>query len=354
MRPVNGGHALSPDDKRSVIVIESLAILRWTCTVGRCDRGPVRLSIPLGASTAFFYALGYPVGALAVRSATPGTVLVARFAVSAVILAAIVVLRRLEWPRGAQAWHAVVVGFLSQGLQFVGCYEAMYTGVSPVLVALVIAMNPVITAAVAAVMLRERLSGRRSAATVLALIAVGVAFAGRVVDVGHVDAAIGWVVMALFGLAVGGVYQQRYLTQGHPIAINTIGVGVALIPAAIFAALTPQHIDDPERALWSIAVLIVANSVIAATLYLAAIKQAGAAAVSLLFGVIPSIAALLTWLILGERPDIGVVVGLVLGAIACLIGNDSPPVRRSTSRPETPVRVATASRGTRSAVPHRE
>ncbi|QRY62555.1 DMT family transporter [Gordonia sp. PDNC005] len=282
----------------------------------------MRLSIPLGASTAFFYALGYPIGAVAVRAATPGTVLVSRFLASVVILAAIVTARRLEWPRGVQAWHAVVVGFLSQGLQFVGCYQAMYAGVSPVLVALVIAMNPVITAGAAAIMLREPLSRRRVLATVLALVAVCVAFAGRVVDVGHVDAAVGWVVIAVIGLAVGGVYQQRYLTQGHPIAVNTIGVGVALVPASVFAAVTPQHVSDVHEAVWSIAVLVIANSVIAASLYLAAIKQAGAAAVSLLFGVIPSIAALLTWAILGERPDIGVVIGLVVGAIACFVGNE--------------------------------
>lgn len=295
----------------------------------------VKLSFPLGASTAFFYALGYPVGALAVQGATPGTVLVSRFIASVAILLVIVRIRRLEWPRGVQAWHAVVVGFLSQGLQFVGCYQAMYVGVSPVLVALVIAMNPVVTAAAASLMLRERLSLRRIVAVVLALVAVCAAFAGRVIEVGHVDAAVGWVVMAVVGLAVGGVYQQRYLTQGHPIAVNTIGVAVALVPSLIFAAATPQHVTDPTKAFWAIAVLVVANSVIAASLYLAAIKQAGAAAVSLLFGVIPSIAALLTWLLMGERPDVGVVIGLLVGAAACFIGNDartSPRGRESVVR----------------------
>ncbi|MCF8588793.1 DMT family transporter [Gordonia liuliyuniae] len=309
----------------------------------------MRLSVPLGASTAFFYALGYPVGAAAVRAATPGTVLVSRFVASAVILAAIVAVARLEWPRGVQAWHAVVVGFLSQGVQFVGCYEAMYAGVSPVLVALVIAMNPVVTAAAAGMMLRERLSRRRIAATVLALAAVGIAFAGRVMDVGHVDAAVAWVVVAVIGLAVGGVYQQRYLTQGHPIAVNTIGVGVALVPALVFATATPQHVSDPAQAVWTIVVLVIANSVIAATLYLAAIRQAGAAAVSLLFGVIPSIAALLTWAILGERPDIGVVLGLVVGAAACFVGNDQAPGRGEAVN----VTPSTVSTGTRSGVRHR-
>jgi len=279
-----------------------------------------KLSLPLGASTAFFYALGYPVGALAVRAATPGVVLLARFGVSALILIAIAASRHLEWPRGRQAGHAVVVGFLTQGVQFVGCYEAMYSGVSPVLVALVIATNPVITAAVASVVLRERLSPRRILAVALAMIAVCVAFAGRVFAVGHVDVAIVWVIVAVIGLAVGGVYQQRYLKQGHPLAINAIGVSVALVPAGVFAAITPQHVANAAHAVTWIGVMIIASSVIGASLYFAVIKRSGASAAALLFGVIPSIAALLTWAMLGQRPDVGVIVGLIVGAAACLIG----------------------------------
>ncbi|MFW0790492.1 DMT family transporter [Gordonia sp. CPCC 205333] len=283
----------------------------------------MKLSPTLAASTAIFYALGYPVGALSVRYATPGLVLIARFLLGGLILAAIVCIRRFGWPRGRQAWHAVVIGLTTQGMQFVGCYEAMYAGVSPVLVALVIAMNPVITTALASLLLRERLSRRRIVAVMAAFVAVCAAFAGRVADVGHVDLAVLWVIIAVLGLAFGGVYQQRFLTDGHPMAVNAIGAAAALVPAGLFAALTPQHIANAAAAVGSVAILIVANSVIAASLYLAAIKRAGASAVSLLFGVIPSIAALLTWGILHERPDLGVIVGLALGAAACAIGNDT-------------------------------
>ncbi|WP_155826802.1 DMT family transporter [Jongsikchunia kroppenstedtii] len=294
-----------------------------------------KLSLPLGASTAFFYALGYPVGALAVRAATPGVILLARFGISALILVAIVVSRRLEWPRGRQAWHAVVVGLLTQGVQFVGCYEAMYCGVSPVLVALVIAMNPVITAAIATGMLGERLSARRVLAVGLAMIAVCVAFAGRVAAVGHVEVAIVWVIVAVIGLALGGVYQQRYLNQGHPLAINAIGVSVALVPAGIFTAVTPQHVVNVAHTVTWVGVMVITSSVIGASLYFTVIRQAGAAAAALLFGVIPSIAALLTWAMLGQRPDIGVVIGLVIGAAACLIGAGAGrPVGRPASLSE--------------------
>lgn len=298
-----------------------------------------RLSPTLAGTTAFFYALGYPIGALAVRAATPGVVLLSRFTLSALLLALIVRVRHLAWPRGTQLGHAAVVGLLTQGVQFVGCYEAMHSGVSPVLVALVIAMNPVVTAVIATRVLAERITVRSLAAVVLALLAVCSAFAGRIVRVGHGDPGVLWVVAAVLGLSAGGVYQQRFLHEGHPVANNAVGVTVALLPAAVFAALTPQSVTDPRQAAWTIGVLVVANSVIAASLYLAAIRRAGASAVSLLFGVIPSIAALLSWLITGERPDVGVLVGLVLGSLACYLGRN--PVRGPARHPaagRTPAR----------------
>jgi drug/metabolite transporter (DMT)-like permease len=53
------------------------------------------------------------------------------------------------------------------------------------------------------------------------------------------------------------------------------------------------------------------------TLYVRAINNYGAAVVAMLFAVIPAVAGLLSWLMLGQRPDVGIAVGLVVGAAAC-------------------------------------
>jgi drug/metabolite transporter (DMT)-like permease len=37
----------------------------------------------------------------------------------------------------------------------------------------------------------------------------------------------------------------------------------------------------------------------------------------MLFAVIPAVAGVLSWLLLGQRPDIGIAIGLVVGAAAC-------------------------------------
>lgn len=292
---------------------------------------PLRLSIPV----VFCYALGYPIGALAVQAMSPGPVLVLRFTVSAPVLLLVATRRGVRLPRGRLLVHVAVAGLLMQAVQFIGCYEAFRLGLSPVLTALIISMNPVVTAALAWFLLGERLNRRRAASLVLAVAAVFVAFAGRL---GSASLGIGAaaVVVALLGLSLGGVYQQRFVRGVDPIMATGIGVLVSIPAAVVFALATPMHVYRPEQAFWSVGAMIVSSSLIGMSLYLAALRRGGAGQVAMLFAVIPSVAAVLSWALLGERPDVGVLGGLLIGALACVLGrrSDRPtPPARSVERP---------------------
>jgi drug/metabolite transporter (DMT)-like permease len=92
---------------------------------------------------------------------------------------------------------------------------------------------------------------------------------------------------------------------------------VALIPAAVLASLTPFAIHDHVKAGLAVAAVVLLNAGVGVSLYVRAINRHGAAAVAMLFCLIPAVAGVLSWLLLGERPDIGIAVGLVLGAVAC-------------------------------------
>ncbi|MFC6707777.1 DMT family transporter [Flexivirga alba] len=302
---------------------------------------PLRLSLVV----VFLYALGYPIGALAVEAMSPGLVLIIRFTVSAPILLLLAAQRGVPWPRGAQLGHVVVVGVLIQAVQFIGCYEALSLGMSPVLVALIISMNPVVTAAFAKPMLGERLSRRRVLALILAVAAVLVAFAGRLGSAGSPGVGVVGVLVALIGLSLGGVYQQRYVRGVDPIMGTGIGL-LASVPAAVVFALTqPLHVDRPTQAVWSMVAMIVFSSLLGMSFYLAALRRGGAGQVAMLFAVIPSVSAVLSWVLVGDRPDAGVLGGLVLGAVACLLGRSAPartarPTVRACPAPRESVRRA--------------
>lgn len=115
----------------------------------------------------FLYALGYPIGALSVSAMTPMLVLVARFALAGAILATWALIARAVWPTGRTLCHVIVAGLLMQAVQFCALYEALEHGAPAVLGAVVISMNPVVTAVLAALFLDERLNRWRLVALAL-------------------------------------------------------------------------------------------------------------------------------------------------------------------------------------------
>jgi len=276
-----------------------------------------RMPLSTASAVTFLYALGYPIGALAVAAMSPMAALVLRFSLAAWILAAWTVLAKAPWPRGVQLGHVLVTGLLIQGVQFCSLYEALQLGAPAVLGAVAIAMNPVITAILAAAFLREPLGAQRVTALALGVVAVLAACAKRLMSTHGVDPVILLLVLALLGLSVGGVYQQRFCAGVDFRAMSAMQNAVALIPAAALAILTPFTVHDAPKAAVAVSGVVLLNATLAVSLYVRAINTHGAAAVAMLFAVIPAVAAVLSWLMLGQRPDAGVAVGLLAGGLAC-------------------------------------
>ena len=288
-----------------------------------------RMPLSTASAVTFLYALGYPIGALAVAAMTPMAALVLRFSLAASILAIWTVLVKAPWPRGAQFGHVVVAGLLIQAVQFCSLYEALQLGSPAVLGAVAIAMNPVTTAILGAVFLREPLGPQRLAALTLGVVAVLAACARRLMSAHGVDPVILLLVLALLGLSAGGVYQQRFCAGVDFRAMSAMQNAVALIPAAALAILTPFSVHDGAKAAIAVGGMVLLNATLAVSLYLRAINTHGAAAVAMLFAVIPAVAAVLSWLMLGQRPDAGVAVGLVAGGFACWLNSRASGRRRA-------------------------
>ena len=265
----------------------------------------------------FFYALGYPIGALAVSAMSPMAVLVFRFGLAGAILSGWALLARVTWPTGRTLVHVLIAGLLTQALQFIPLYLALMHGAPAVLAAVVISMNPVVTALLVAGFLGEGLTWTRVGALVLGVLAVLAACAGRLITMGGVDSVVLLLLAALVSLAAGGVYQQRFCSDVDFRSTAALQNAVALVPVAALATVMPFTVVDAWKAAGAVAAVVLLNATVCMTMFVRAINNFGAAAVAMLFAVIPAVAGVLSWLMLGQRPDIGVAVGLVVGAAAC-------------------------------------
>ena len=151
----------------------------------------------------------------------------------------------------------------------------------------------------------------------LGVLAVLAACAGRLVMVGGVDAVVLLLVVSLLSVAAGGVYQQKFCRGVDFRATAALQNAACVAPVVVLAALMPITVTNPWKAAIAVAAVVLLNATLCMTMYVRAVNDYGAAAVAMLFAVIPAVAGLLSWLMLGERPDIGIAVGLALGAAAC-------------------------------------
>lgn len=285
---------------------------------------PLRTAAPL----TFFYALGYPIGALAVSVMSPSGVLLCRFGLAGVLLSGWALAAGVRWPTRAALVHVLVSGLLAQALQFICLYLALLHGAPAVLGAVIISMNPVVTAVLAGLVLGERLTVMRVVALLLGALAVLAACAGRLLTVGHVDGVVLLLLVSLLSLAAGGVYQQRFCSDVDFRATAALQNLVSVLPVAALAAVVPVAVIDPWKAAGAVAAVVLLNATLCMTWYVHAINAHGAAAVTMLFAVIPAVAGLLSWAMLSQRPDVGIAVGLVCGAAACWLNARSSRKQR--------------------------
>ena len=145
----------------------------------------------------------------------------------------------------------------------------------------------------------------------LGVLAVLAACAGRLVMVGGVDAVVLLLLVSLFSVAAGGVYQQKFCRGVDFRATAALQNAACVAPGGRARGADAVHRDTTRgrpRSQWPRSCCL--NATLCMTMYVRAVNDYGAAAVAMLFAVIPAVAGLLSWLMLGERPDIGIAVGL--------------------------------------------
>ena len=291
--------------------------------------------MPLTTASAVtvFYAIGYPVGTLAVTAMTPMAVLVLRFGFAAVILAG-----WAWWPRQPGRGVPSSATSSSRACSSRPCSSAastrrFYSGRTRSAVCGGDSDEPRHHRDLAAAFLREPLGSARIAALALGVVAVLAACARRLMNTHGIDPVIALLAIALLGLSIGGVYQQRFCAGIDFRTMSAMQNAVALIPAAVLAILTPYAVHDGVKAIVAISGVVLLNATVAVSLYVRAISLHGAAAVAMLFAVIPAVAAVLSWFMLGQRPDVGIAIGLLAGGGACWLNS----LASSRTRAATPV-----------------
>lgn len=247
-----------------------------------------------------FWSSGYPVSKLGMHYATPFSFLTVRYALVLAVLTPFFLWLRPPLPRrGVDFLHLAITGFFIQTVYFVGCYMAFADGTSSGVVALIVSLQPLLVAVLGPLLVGERTGARGWAGLGLGFCGVAITIAGYE-QAQHFHAfGVLCAAAALCGMTGGTLYEKRFGVAQHPVTANLVQYVVGFLTTAPFGLLHFHVVPDVRFAV-IVSYLVVANSLIAISLFLAMVRHGRAAQASSLFYLIPPVAAVMAWVVLGE------------------------------------------------------
>lgn len=263
------------------------------------------------------WSAGFSFVALGLPDSQPITFLALRYAIVVAVLAAAFAMVRPPLPESRRDWlDLVVVGLLLQAAYFTLLYLALDLESSAATVALIVSLQPILVALLAPSMAGERVTRTRWAGLALGLAGAAVVIGSRPGVGGSSLAGLACAAAAMVALTAGTLYERRHGSEHHPVTANgvqfSVALAVTLPPALIFEGFAVNWTSDLAI---SLAYLVFANSLVSITLLLMLVRRGEASRVSSLFFLVPPLAALIAWALLGESLPPLAWVGMAVAAL---------------------------------------
>jgi drug/metabolite transporter (DMT)-like permease len=247
---------------------------------------------------------GFIASKIGMQHAAPFTFLALRFAIGTLCLIPIVLLTRPVWPRGAGLAHVIVAGLLMHAIHLSGSHYTQYLGLSAGITSVLLCIQPLLTALIAAHWMNERLSRLQWAGIALGLAGVAL-IVWHKIDVRETGAgSLIAVTAALFGVTAGALYQRAFCPSVD------LRAAALLQFAATCVVLTPLALafeDNTIRWSWMLAgvlfYLVIFASLLAVSAWHYLMRHGGATRVTSLVYLTPAFAIVPEFLWFGITPS---------------------------------------------------
>jgi drug/metabolite transporter (DMT)-like permease len=269
------------------------------------------------------WSTGFIVARYGMPHAPPLSFLAWRYVFSILCFLPWIVLARVVWPATrTQWWHLGVTGVLMHVGYLGGVWAAVKAGMGSGLVALVVGLQPVMTAV--------WLSAQGSSVTRRQWLGLALGFTGLVLVVARKFGSGGeatvlnlsLAVLALLSITVGTLYQKQFVAPCDVRSANAVQLMAALMVTLPLALLESEdmrwtlangavNVELAAAMAWSVLGLTLGGS---SLLYLL-IQRGAATSVTTLLYLVPPTTALMAWLLFDEPITLLTVAGTVLTAL---------------------------------------
>ncbi|MDI9335076.1 MAG: DMT family transporter [Cytophagales bacterium] len=227
-------------------------------------------------------------------------------------------LKAIAWPSSRAQWlHLLVTGTLVQAGYLSGVWLAIKAGMGAGLTALIVGLQPILTALwVGLVSKEERVSVWQWAGLALGFAGLSLVVSGKLsVGLEVTPFTLGWTIFSLISITVGTLYQKRFVAPVDVRVGNGIGLAGAAIVCLPFALLdTAPMIWHPQLMLamgWAVLGLSLGGS----SLFYLLVQRGAATSVTSLLYLVPPTTAAIAWLLFDEHISLVTVAGTLLCAL---------------------------------------
>lgn len=271
----------------------------------------------LGALAPFLFVFLWSTGFIGAKFglpyAEPLTFLLARYVLVLGLMTTFALASRAKWPDDPrQVFHIGVTGIFVHALYLGGVFMSIKHGLPAGIAALVVGMQPLLTACGAGWMLGERVSARQWTGLGLGFLGVTLVVANKLGDVPLLAMMIPAIV-ALLAITFGTLYQKRFCPR---FDLRT-GSVIQFFPAAVLTAIVASasetmNIDWTAHFAFALLWLVLVLSFGAISLLNVLIRSGSAVHVARLFYLTPPSTAIIAWAVFDETLGGLALAGMVL------------------------------------------
>ena len=288
------------------------------------------------------WSTGFIVARYGMPYAPPISFLSLRYALSVLSFGVWIALSRAAWPRGRAQWlHLAVSGVLMHAGYLGGVWAAVKSGMGAGTIALLVGLQPVLTAVWVSAMStssdgESRVSSRQWLGLALGLSGL-LLVVWRKLGAGELTAwNLSLAAFSLLCITAGTLYQKRFVAPCDVRTANTVQLLAALAVSLPIALLEQEPIVFHPHLIGAMAWSVIGLTLGGSSLLYLLIQRGAATRVTSLLYLVPPTTALMAWALFGESITPAMVLGMALTAVgvALVVRLPAAPATAASPRPE--------------------
>ena len=261
------------------------------------------------------WATGFIGARYAMPWAEPFTFLAARFAIAFALLGALLLAWRSRSASLTDAMHSAIAGMLMHGIYLGGVFWAIHRGMPAGISALIVGLQPLITAILAGRLLGEKILPRHWLGLALGFVGVIIVLSPKfgAIGGGITPPTLAAAVIAVFSMSLGTIWQKRFGGNTDPVSSAFYQyLGAAALMAVGSIAFETRTVTVNGELIFAMAWLVLVLSIGAIFLLMYMIRQGEMSKVASLFYLVPAVTAVIAWVLFDEQLTLLQIAGIAV------------------------------------------